>query len=121
MVEIEKEEFNQIQFDFSFLKNEPHSKMEELFILNNGTHLTNYLVEHRKSIKSDINKEAARLEIGDEGKRICRLIIEEIERVGGGKNYRDLPEEFLDEGRRQAMVSVTEVWDVYLNGIKFMV
>lgn len=109
-MERNKEKSGQTRFNFSFIKNEPHSTTDELFILNKAVYLTNCLVEHRGLLQTDIDNEAAKFEMGDQEKRICRLIVEEIEKVGGGK-YRALPRKILDEGRRQAMSTVFEEWD----------
>lgn len=98
-----------LEFDFSFLNAEPHSTPEELFVtLNGGAHLTNHLIDHRIFPRSTVDFEAHELEMGDAEKRICRLLIGEIEKVGGG-SYRTLPEEVLGEGRRQAMVFIEEM------------
>lgn len=97
------------EFDFEFLRSEPHQTMEDLLVINNAAHLTNHLADHRKIPQSTIDTEAEKLNMGINEKRICSMIVEEIEKVGGG-NYRDISIKVLDEGRRQAMVAIEDMW-----------
>lgn len=69
----------------------------------------NHLADHRKNPESNFYTEASELNMKEPEIRICISIIRKIEKTTRG-SYRHLPQDILDEGRRQAMVVVEEMW-----------
>lgn len=96
------------QFDFSFLKNEPHSNINEIMDINGGIHLVNHVLDHRWCIFSSIEAQSAILECSDKEKRIATLIIKELERVAGSC-YTIIPEQTINLGIKEVNLLFDEM------------